>query len=61
MDQLTCKACGSTTFTKGEINNGDANVMPIGKAFSFGSSIIFTFCKRCGEVSSIKIEKPEKF
>jgi ribosomal protein L37E len=58
---LVCKSCGSTTFTKGEMNNGYANVMPIGKTFSFGSPLIFTFCKRCGEVASIKVEKPEKF
>jgi hypothetical protein len=43
------------------MNNGYANVMPIGKTFSFGSPLIFTFCKRCGEVASIKVEKPEKF
>lgn len=58
---LVCKSCGSTTFTKGEINSGYANVMPIGKYFSFFSPLIFIFCKRCGEVASIKVEKLEKF
>jgi uncharacterized Zn finger protein len=60
-ENLTCKACGSTTFAKGEVNNGTANLMPIGKFFSFGSPVIFTFCKKCGEVASIKIEKPDMF
>jgi len=59
-ENLTCKACGSNTFTKGEVNNGHAHVMPIGK-FSFGSPVIYTFCKTCGEVASIKIKKPERF
>lgn len=60
-DNLVCKSCGNTTFAKGEMSNGYANVMPIGKTFSFGSPVIFTFCKRCGEVASIKVKKPEKF
>lgn len=59
--QLTCKACGNTAFAKGRVSNGYANVMPIDKALSFGSPLIYTFCKRCGEVASIKIEKPDKF
>ncbi|MDH6373277.1 hypothetical protein CA600_24185 [Paenibacillus sp. VTT E-133280] len=58
---LVCKSCGSTTFTKGEVSSADANLMPIGKSFSFGSPLIYTFCKMCGEVVSIKVEKPEKF
>ncbi len=56
-----CKSCGSTTFTKGEMSRGDSNLLPIGKTFSFGSPLIFTFCKKCGEVASIKVTKPEKF
>ncbi|MDF9843692.1 MULTISPECIES: hypothetical protein [unclassified Paenibacillus] len=60
-ENLTCKACGSNTFAKGEIKNGYGNVMPIGKPFTFGSPVIYTFCKKCGEVVSIKIAKPEKF
>jgi uncharacterized Zn finger protein len=60
-ENLTCKACGNTTFAKGELNAVDARVMPIGKSFTFGSPVIYTFCKKCGEVASIKITKPEKF
>ncbi|MCR8656884.1 hypothetical protein [Paenibacillus endoradicis] len=60
-ENLTCKACGSNTFTKGEITNGYAFVMPIDKFLSSGSPVIYTFCKTCGEVASIKIKKPEKF
>ncbi|HIW31812.1 MAG TPA: hypothetical protein IAA29_03405 [Candidatus Paenibacillus intestinavium] len=60
-ENLTCKACGSTTFAKGEVNNEYAKVKPIGKMFTFGSPVIYTFCKNCGEVASIKIAKPEKF
>ncbi|WP_141504590.1 hypothetical protein [Paenibacillus luteus] len=60
-ENLSCKVCGSNTFAKGEIINGYARVMPIGKMFASGSPVIYTFCKECGEVASIKIEKPEKF
>lgn len=60
-ENLICKACGSNNFTKGEISSGYANVMPIGKFLSTGSPVLYTFCKNCGEVASIKIQKPEKF
>ncbi|KOP81847.1 hypothetical protein AN957_09510 [Cytobacillus solani] len=56
----TCKACGSTKFTKGRLD-GYAKVRPINKTFSLGSNLILTFCKKCGEVSSMKVEKPNKF
>ncbi|WP_440837394.1 hypothetical protein [Paenibacillus sp. 22594] len=56
-----CPTCGGSHFTKGVMKSSDANVRPIGKPFSLGSPVIFTFCKQCGEVASIKIEKPEKF
>jgi len=60
-DNLTCKACESNTFTQGEVYNGYAQVMPVNKFLSTGSPIIYTFCKKCGEVASIRIAKPEKF
>jgi ribosomal protein L37E len=56
-----CETCGGTSFTQGQMNNGYANLMPVNKALSFGSPLIFTFCKRCGEVASIQVMKPEKF
>jgi transcription elongation factor Elf1 len=60
-ETFTCKVCGSNTFAQGEVSNGYANVMPAGKILSTGSPIIYTFCKNCGEVVSIKIAKPYKF
>ncbi|MEK3762556.1 MULTISPECIES: hypothetical protein [unclassified Paenibacillus] len=60
-ENTTCKACGGTTFAKGEVNAVDARLMPIGKTFSFGSPVIYTFCKKCGEVVSIRVKNPDKF
>lgn len=57
----SCRACGSTTFTKGIVKNTYAKIMPVHKFFSTGSPLIYTFCKDCGEVSSIKVEEPGKF
>ncbi|MBS4188992.1 hypothetical protein KHA94_02015 [Bacillus sp. FJAT-49705] len=56
----TCIVCGSKKFTQGRLD-GYAKVRPINKTFSLGSNLILTFCKDCGEVSSIKVEKPSKF
>lgn len=60
-NQESCKACGSHLFAKGKISNGHAKIMPIDKMFSKGSSLIYTLCKECGEVSSIKVEDTSKF
>lgn len=60
-NSTNCKACGSSSFTKGKITNGHAKIMPIGKFLSTGSSLIYTFCKDCGEVASIKVEDTSKF
>ncbi|ASA19935.1 hypothetical protein [Paenibacillus donghaensis] len=60
-DNLVCKACGSTTFVQGDMSNGYANLMPLDKKFSFGSPLLFTFCKKCGEVASIKVKNTDKF
>lgn len=57
---LVCNSCGGTKFTKGRLD-GYAKVRPINKAFSLGSGLILTFCKKCGEVSSMKVENPNKF
>lgn len=56
-----CKACGGSTFAQGQINNGYSRVMPINKTFSWGSGLLLTFCKKCGEVASVKVENPQKF
>ncbi|WP_151734526.1 hypothetical protein [Paenibacillus tengchongensis] len=60
-ENAACRSCGGTSFAQGEMNNGYANLMPVRKALSFGSPLLFTFCKKCGEVASIKVQKPEKF
>lgn len=62
-NQLICQACGSDSFTKGEIGrqSGHATIRPLGAVFSLGSPLIYTFCKNCGEVASIKVEHPKKF
>ncbi|MEK4701977.1 hypothetical protein MKX47_20990 [Solibacillus sp. FSL R7-0668] len=62
-NKIVCKACGSNSFTTGEVgaSTSQGNVRPIGSIFSAGSPLILTFCKSCGEVASIKVEKPQKF
>ena len=58
--KLICKACGSDSFTKGQMD-GYAKLRPINKFFTAGSPLLFTFCKYCGEVASIKVKKTKKF
>lgn len=58
---MTCGSCGGTTFVSGRVSNGYAKVMPLGMTLSTGSALIYTFCKECGEVSSIKVKDPGKF
>ncbi|KOS68331.1 hypothetical protein AEA09_07020 [Lysinibacillus contaminans] len=62
-NNLVCKACGSDSFTTGQVGDASTygNVKPIGSAFAVGSPFIFRFCKACGEVATIKVAKPEKF
>lgn len=57
---MECLNCGSTEFGEGVLT-GYANLMPKGKIMSNGSKIIVKLCTHCGEVSSMKVEKPEKF
>lgn len=63
--KFVCKSCGNDTFTSGQLGHGklstDSNVRPIGSLFTSGSPLILSFCKKCGEVASIKVSKPEKF
>lgn len=58
--KLTCKSCGSNSFTSGIMDNY-AKLRPTNKSFLAGSALIYTFCKDCGEVASIKVDKPHKF
>lgn len=56
-----CKSCGGTNFTKGQLD-GYAKLVPLKSLFGIKSSkVIFTFCKNCGEVSSIKVDSPQLF
>lgn len=55
-----CKSCGSDSFTSGIMDNY-AKLRPFDKSFYAGSALIYTFCKDCGEVSSIKVDKTFKF
>lgn len=64
-DELICKTCGYNSFATGQLGHGrfttDGNIRPIGSLIASGSPLIFSFCKNCGEVTSIKVAKPEKF
>lgn len=55
-----CNSCGGKKFTKGRLD-GYAKVRPLNKIFSLGSGMILTFCKKCGEVSSMRVENLNKF
>ena len=59
-NKLICKACGNDSFSEGKLD-GYAALRPVDKFFSSGSALIFTLCQKCGEVASIKAEKPHKF
>ncbi|MGE7912516.1 hypothetical protein [Lysinibacillus xylanilyticus] len=61
--KLVCKACGSDSFTTGQVggNSSHGNIRPIGSIMAFGSPFLMTFCKECGEVASIKVDNPKKF
>ncbi|MCL1696974.1 hypothetical protein [Lysinibacillus sp. BPa_S21] len=61
--KLVCKAYGSDSFTTGQVggNSSQGNIRPIGSIMTFGSPLLMTFCKNCGEVASIKVDNPKKF
>lgn len=55
-----CPECGSTK--RGEaIWKGYAKLLPVDKTMSMGSNARVTLCTDCGNVLSIKAEKPKKF
>lgn len=64
-ETLICTACGNNSFATGQLGHSklssESNVRPIGSFITFGSPLILSFCKKCGEVNSIKVAKPEKF
>ncbi|SEQ66181.1 hypothetical protein SAMN05216362_12125 [Piscibacillus halophilus] len=56
----TCKVCGNDEFYKGRLGSGTTSLRPLNKIMG-SSFMILTFCSKCGEVSSIKVENPGKF
>lgn len=61
MSNQECKSCGGTDFTKGKLD-GYAKLKATNSIFGIKSSnLVFTFCKKCGEVLSIKVESPHLF
>ncbi|MDG5788603.1 hypothetical protein QA612_14045 [Evansella sp. AB-P1] len=57
--ELLCKVCGSNEFSKGKVD-GYGSIKALDFA-GISSPLIYTFCKECGEVMSLKVEKPESF
>jgi predicted Zn-ribbon and HTH transcriptional regulator len=55
-----CPKCKSTELGEG-ILTGHASLMPKGKIFSMGSSILATVCTKCGHIVEMKVKDPEKF
>ena len=55
-----CESCGNDSFAVGNLGNGFTSVTPVDKIMG-SSPLILTFCKECGEVSSIKVKDPAKF
>ncbi|KGP91211.1 hypothetical protein N780_08290 [Pontibacillus chungwhensis BH030062] len=57
MEDKKCLKCGGTEFSEG------TDYTPIRKSKSSfkSSNKIYTFCMKCGEVDSIRIENPAIF
>jgi predicted nucleic-acid-binding Zn-ribbon protein len=59
LNENTCPKCNSTEFAEGTDFMG---IKPLDKKFSIiSSNKIYTFCLKCGEVVSTRIENPGKF
>jgi predicted nucleic-acid-binding Zn-ribbon protein len=58
MNETKCPKCSHTEFAQGTDYMG---VRPLGKKLSAGSQKIYTFCLKCGEVVSTRIENPSIF
>ncbi|GGM24378.1 hypothetical protein GCM10011351_07680 [Paraliobacillus quinghaiensis] len=59
-EEKICPSCGNDSFVEGKLD-GYAAIRPVDRIFSGGSAMILRFCNSCGEVDSIKVEKPQKF
>ncbi|RLQ93774.1 hypothetical protein [Falsibacillus albus] len=55
-----CRNCGGTEFAEGKMD-GYSVVRPVDKMMSMGSPLLLNICKKCGEVRSMRVMKPEKF
>ncbi|WP_231634316.1 hypothetical protein [Salinicoccus sp. YB14-2] len=60
MEEKECPECGSRDIEQGKLS-GYAAMRPKHRALSFGSAIIADVCTDCGEILSMKVEKPEQF
>ncbi|OLO25264.1 hypothetical protein BTR23_25085 [Alkalihalophilus pseudofirmus] len=58
LKEAKCQKCDGTEFAEG---TDFMPIKPLDKKFSIGSNKIYTFCLKCGEVTSIRIENPSKF
>ncbi|EPC8420243.1 hypothetical protein EXW45_05155 [Bacillus wiedmannii] len=66
MQNKKCDNCGSTNFKKGRVGSAyHAYVCEdeSSRFFSGGkrSKLLTTFCLKCGEVKSFRVEKPDTF
>lgn len=56
-----CEKCGHTKSKTGKIgNSGYDKVKKIGSIMSLGTGMFISCCASCGDVYSLKIERPEK-
>jgi len=58
--EKVCPKCNSTQLGEG-ILSGYAALMPKGKIFTTGSTILATVCTKCGHIIEMKVKDPEKF
>ncbi|WP_417898139.1 hypothetical protein ABN702_18035 [Bacillus haimaensis] len=58
MNETKCPKGSNTEFAQGTDYMG---VRPLDKKFSAGSQKFYTFCLKCGEVVSTRIENPSIF
>ncbi|GGE83592.1 hypothetical protein [Priestia taiwanensis] len=56
----SCKKCGHTRFSEGVLGkSGYDKVRNPSKMFG-GSNLLLLFCESCGEVASLRVERPDK-
>lgn len=62
-ETIVCNKCGSSNFKEGVLGSEQAHVYEPNtiSIFSKNSKLLVKFCLNCGEVISLRVEKPEKF